>query len=100
MSILNWERVDKDEPSIARAKVPGGWLVREHFDVAHIGPELNEYITTGYDWRATMCFVPDPHHAWGSEPTPFKKYLKLAVQLLLWFALGGFALGLLAGWLR
>ncbi len=50
--------------NMERAKVPGGWLVRECTDCAHIGPELNEYITTGYDWRVTLTFVPDPEHKW------------------------------------
>lgn len=61
MAKLKWEEI---EPGIHRSETPTGWLVREQNEVAHIGPELNEYITTGYDWRTTLTFVPDPDKIW------------------------------------
>lgn len=58
---LVWEKVDAD---IERTRTPGGWLVRQFNDVAHIGADLNNYVTTGYDWRVTLTYVPDPDGVW------------------------------------
>lgn len=64
MNKLKWEKV---EDGMYRSRTPTGWLVRECGEVAHIGPELNEYVTTGYDWRVAMVFVPDPDGVWLKE---------------------------------
>ena len=45
-----------------RAKVHGGWLVKAIENVAHMNgyrPDI-----TGFDYRVTMAFVPDPAHEW------------------------------------
>ena len=54
-----WENIDSDT---ARLKVPGGWLVRYDNEVVEIvhGEELQ----SGYQWRSSMNFVPDPNHDW------------------------------------
>lgn len=58
---LIWEKV---EDSIERTRTPTGWLVREVCDVAHFNARNHESITTGYDWRVAMTFVPDPDGQW------------------------------------
>lgn len=63
-SPLVWEKIDD---GMHRSRTPTGWLVREILECAHIGHDKNEYITTGYDWRTTMTFVPDPDGLWLSE---------------------------------
>jgi hypothetical protein len=61
---MKFENIPNTEGNMMRARVPGGWIVREILECAHIGNEKNEYITTGYDWRVALCFVPDPRHQW------------------------------------
>ena len=58
---LDWERVGADTE---RAKVFGGWLVLRRLDVL---VSLHEDMQPqhGYEWRETMCFVPDVNHEWG-----------------------------------
>ena len=48
-----------------RAKVHGGWLVKAIENVAH----MSEYRPdiTGFDYRVSMAFVPDPTHEWKPE---------------------------------
>jgi len=59
MVTLDWEKVnDKISESgrmdhglaISRAKVPGGWLVRE--------------VMPGMQGGCSLTFLPDPKHAW------------------------------------
>ena len=63
-----WERVSEKDASFSRLRVPSGWLVREILECAHIGNDKNEYITTGYDWRVALAFVPDPDGVWLAAP--------------------------------
>jgi hypothetical protein len=59
---LEWETIDDN---LQRAKVYGGWLVKTHEPVYHINGEISG---DGWDWRVSMCFVPDPNHAgWGDR---------------------------------
>ena len=49
MAELKWEYLPSNPgETINRAKVPGGWLVRENIGMA----------------AGTMAFVPDPKHEW------------------------------------
>lgn len=48
---MEWEKIDE---YTARAKVHKGWLVRVLTEVT------NEFIET----QVSICFVPDPLHAW------------------------------------
>ena len=59
-----WEDIFSNVGNIQRARTPTGWLVREVLECAHIGNDKDEYITTGYDWRVAMTFVPDPDGIW------------------------------------
>lgn len=56
---MEWEYL---EYNLYRAKIPGGWLVKQVSDVIH----LNEHhgMVGGYDIRASICFVPDEGHYW------------------------------------
>ena len=47
---------------ILRAAVPGGWLVLVSSAVTHI--EHGQVLGSGWDWRTSAAFVPDPTHAW------------------------------------
>ena len=63
---LEWEQLDEYHQ---RAKVFGGWLVKAYEDVIH-NHEFNGMVS-GWDFRATMAFVPDPKHEWtGPIPEP------------------------------
>lgn len=77
---------DKVESNLAghvwRARVPGGWLVRVTNDVrgpVNYGEAVPRY-EEGYKWRDSICFVPDPNHEWGKEPTEaeIQEALKMA----------------------
>ena len=53
---FKWERIryefwERESYVVERAKVPGGWLVIDQV-ISSVGV------------RRTMCFVPDPDHAW------------------------------------
>lgn len=54
---LQWEDIEPRKNGISRAKIPGGWLVRESHSNG-FGP-----IT------AALCFVPDAKHVWQFEET-------------------------------
>jgi hypothetical protein len=51
---LKWEIIDEYHQ---RTMVPGGWLVKAFEDVSH-------RISSGWDFRIAMCFVPDPQRIW------------------------------------
>jgi hypothetical protein len=46
-----------------RAKVPGGWLVKDVQDVISDSDSQHLY-GNGYEWRSSICFVPDENHNW------------------------------------
>lgn len=58
MNALEWERIDNNTQ---RAKVIGGWLVKTHESVYHL-TDTNS--GDGWDWRVSMCFVPDEGYKW------------------------------------
>lgn len=60
MNRLDWERLEEKgsapfnlNTTAARAKVPGGWLLR--------------YISLGEREHLHMCFIPDPDYSWEKE---------------------------------
>lgn len=57
---MNWEQIDDYHK---RAKVHGGWLVKTYEEVMHNDTEMQR-MNSGYDWRVSMCFVPDINHEW------------------------------------
>lgn len=59
-----WEKVKVGGETITRLRTPTGWLINDTQDCAHIGADQNEYVTTGYDWRVALTFVPDPDGVW------------------------------------
>lgn len=61
-----WEVIGTDK-SFCRTRTPTGWLVQQTLDCVHIGQDQNEYITSGYDWRVALTFVPDPDGVWLKE---------------------------------
>ncbi len=60
---MDWEVIDDLH---SRTKVFSGWLVKAF-------SEVNEDVygdgslQSGYTWRISMCFVPDPKHEWKIE---------------------------------
>ena len=64
---LYWEEVESS-PSISayifRAKVPGGWLIRVVEDVVHDQSAYGHGLVPGWDWRTSICFVPDQVGEW------------------------------------
>ncbi len=58
---LVWEIIDSFHQ---RAKVPGGWLVKAYEDVVQDRSESGQGLIPGWDFRISMCFVPDPYHDW------------------------------------
>lgn len=66
---LEWEDLDQDTAGhIQRAAIPGGWLVRQVDDALIEGTE------SGYEWRTSMTFVPDPNHVWGHPERQHSNY--------------------------
>lgn len=61
MITLNWESMDNYHE---RVKIFGGWLVKAREEVMHDRSEFGQGMIGGWDWRLTMCFVPDPNHEW------------------------------------
>lgn len=57
---LQWEDVDEDT---FRAKVFGGWIVK-HMDHVHVSLSEEMRPQTGYEWRTSMVFIPDPEYKW------------------------------------
>lgn len=59
---LEWEVIDDYHQ---RCSVPGGWLVKAYEDVMQ---ELStQGFVPGWDWRISICFVPDTNHEWGKQ---------------------------------
>lgn len=58
MTRLDFEDIGSNYGDVSRAKVPGGWLVLMSYDVHHTDGG------TGWDWRPTLTFIPDPNHEW------------------------------------
>lgn len=55
---MDWEMID---PYHFRLMVPGGWVFKVIEDVIHERP--NGFVP-GWDWRVSICFIPDPDHEW------------------------------------
>ena len=58
---LIWEGIDSN---VERSKVFGGWLVRSMTDVL-VSMHEEMQPQAGYEWRESICFVPDINHEWG-----------------------------------
>lgn len=56
---MEWEEI---ENNLHRSKVYGGWLVKTTEPVYHNTEHLG--VVDGWDWRTSICFVPDANHAW------------------------------------
>lgn len=54
---MQWEMIDNYRQ---RLRVPGGWIYEVREDVVHSDREMR----SGWDWRVSCCFVPDPEHVW------------------------------------
>ena len=61
MKKMIWEEID---PWHRRARTPGGWILKAFEDVSH---RTDEGFQAGWDWRVSLCFVPDPTHGWIPE---------------------------------
>lgn len=68
--MLQWETIEQESATnIHRAKIYGGWLVMSTCDVNTQLNDVNYNIPTfrneqGYEWRNSICFVPDRNHEW------------------------------------
>ena len=62
---MKWERIDDYHQ---RAKVPGGWLVKAHENVIHFTEDRG--MESGWDYRISMCFVPDSEYQWEVDDAP------------------------------
>jgi hypothetical protein len=61
---MKWEEIDRYH---MRAKVFGGWLVKSTSPVVHNFTADGRGMESGWDFRETMAFVPDPNHEWKLE---------------------------------
>ncbi len=57
---MEFEYIDAEH---ARAKIPGGWIVKAYSDVL-IQMHEDQLPADGYAWQVSICFVPDPCHEW------------------------------------
>jgi len=68
--MLNWEKIENDNNEhLYRAKVFGGWLVMATSEVMTQVPDIYGQIASwrneqGYQWRSSICFIPDVKHEW------------------------------------
>lgn len=70
---LEWEDLEQDTAGhIQRAAIPGGWLVRQVDDVC--SDYTGKGTESGYEWRTSMTFVPDPDHVWGHPERQHSSY--------------------------
>ena len=53
--------------TLFRAEVPGGWLVMGVNEVYTNALESGLF-GKGFEWRSSLCFVPDPEHHWLNVP--------------------------------
>ena len=58
MPKFEWEQIDD---RTQRAKVFGGWIVKHQEDV-FVSLHEDQRLQSGYEWRVSICFVPDPTH--------------------------------------
>ena len=72
MKSLTWEDIPNDNTStyLRRTRIPGGWLVQATEDVIHDHSAYGRGMVGGWDWRVSLCFVPDPNHEWNLEVNP------------------------------
>jgi len=71
---MNWESIEHNHAGyLFRAKIIGGWLVKEVMDatvqVPNIEAHGGNYLTVWHNqenlnWTSSICFVPDPNHEW------------------------------------
>jgi len=67
---LEWEPIKQNHAGfLSRAKVFGGWLIKEASDVqTQVVDFYNEHPSFrneyGYEFRTTMTFMADPNHEW------------------------------------
>jgi len=59
--ILTWEKIDEHHQ---RTSIHGGWLVKTYEDVYEDRSAQGSGMVCGWQWRISMCFVPDPNHEW------------------------------------
>lgn len=60
---IEWEEIQQPNSGyLYRAKVFGGWLVRDVQDVSQFYADRG--IEAGYSWTTSICFIPDPLHQW------------------------------------
>jgi hypothetical protein len=86
--MIEWEKLESSEGTAARAKVPGGWLVRItltagdlHGSFSYPPPHGvlgsdqtgyfgNEFGTHNWFTCSSLSFYPDPTHAWTGDSLP------------------------------
>lgn len=72
---MNWEKVEHGHGNqIARAAIYGGWLVLSQDNVNSVLPsKYGNGIKNdqGWEWRTSICFVPDPEHKWDLKANYF-----------------------------
>jgi len=63
---LKWEKIFSEHSNyLNRAAVFGGWLVMSTDDVIEYqGDQSHKTGQEGYQWRTSICFIPDPSHSW------------------------------------
>lgn len=70
---ITWEKVEQDQAGyLYRTKVPGGWLVKDVQDVLTTDEQAGLRMHQDYEWRSSLCFVPDPNHSWEIQSTTCK----------------------------
>lgn len=67
-----WERIRHNRGNyIDRTPIFGGWLVMTTDDVMAFAGELDDRtFITGYQYRTSISFVPDPQHLWNLNEDP------------------------------
>jgi hypothetical protein len=68
MAEIKWEQIQQDHGDyLYRAKVPGGWLVKNTNDVLTTRSDPNDHrypYEENLEYRSSICFIPDPNNEW------------------------------------
>ena len=68
--MMIWEDIESNLSGYyRRTKVFGGWLVQVTEEVIHDQRECGRGMVGGWDWRTSLCFVPDLNHEWKIDAT-------------------------------
>jgi hypothetical protein len=80
---FEWELIFRSEDKISntwRAKVIGGWLLRDFHCIYVDNFKTSKNATRDYTLSNAVAFVPDPNHEWGIDNPTQVEQAELATR--------------------